>query len=179
MYLWRSWKGFPCGSEVKNLPTMQETLVWFLAWEDPLEMEIATQSSILAWKIPWTEESGGVQSMGSPRVRHDWATNTLLEKAKEKGFGILGVEYCGKVTIWGKLTAEKDYFGRACLCRPISMLIFCLQWYHLSLPGLGDWTEAAFHREKFIPCFLAERGRAENSSMPLFLNCLQLSITQW
>ena len=44
-----------------------------LGWEDPLEKEIATQSSILAWKTPWTEEPGGLQSMGSQRVRQDWA----------------------------------------------------------------------------------------------------------
>ena len=56
---------------VKNLPAMQETQVRSLGGEDPLEMETATQSSILAWKIPWTEEPGGLQSMGSRRVGHD------------------------------------------------------------------------------------------------------------
>ena len=50
---------------VKNLPAMQETWVQFLGWEDPLEKEMATHSSILAWRIPWTEEPGGLQSMGS------------------------------------------------------------------------------------------------------------------
>ena len=50
---------------VKNSPAMQETLVWFLDWEDPLEKEKATHSSILAWRIPWTEERGGLQSLGS------------------------------------------------------------------------------------------------------------------
>ena len=56
---------------VKNLPAMQETWVRSLGWEDLLEKEMATQSSILAWKIPWTEEPGQLQSMGSQRVRHD------------------------------------------------------------------------------------------------------------
>ena len=56
---------------VKNLPAMQETLVRFLGQEDPLEKEIMTHSSILAWRIPWTEEPGGLQSMGLQRVRHD------------------------------------------------------------------------------------------------------------
>ena len=56
---------------VKNLPAMQETLVRFLGWEDPLEKEMETHSSILAWKIPWTEESGGLQFMGLQRVKHD------------------------------------------------------------------------------------------------------------
>ena len=50
---------------VEILPAMQETWVRFLGWEDPLEMEMAIHSSILAWKIPWTEEPGGLQSMGS------------------------------------------------------------------------------------------------------------------
>ena len=53
---------------VKNLLAMQETWVQSLGWKDPLEKEIATHSSILAWRIPWTEEPGGVQSMGSQRV---------------------------------------------------------------------------------------------------------------
>ena len=55
---------------VKNLPAMWETWVGFLGWEDPLEEGTATHSSILAWRIPWTEETGGLQSMGSPKVRH-------------------------------------------------------------------------------------------------------------
>ena len=50
---------------------MQETGVQALAWEDPLEEEMATRSSILAWRIPWTEEPGGLQSVGLQRVRHD------------------------------------------------------------------------------------------------------------
>ena len=56
---------------VMNLSTMQETWVQSLGWEDLLEKGMATYSSILAWKIPWTEEPGGLQSMGSQRVGHD------------------------------------------------------------------------------------------------------------
>ena len=56
---------------VKNLPAMWETLVQSLGWEDPLEKEMATPSSILAWRIPWAEKPGGLQSMGSQRIRHD------------------------------------------------------------------------------------------------------------
>ena len=58
---------------VKNLPARQETGVWFLGGEDPLEKEMTTRSSILAWRISWTKEPGRLQSMGSHRVRHDWA----------------------------------------------------------------------------------------------------------
>ena len=59
---------------VKRLPTMREAGVQSLGQEDPLEKEMATHSSILAWKIPWTEEPGRLQSMGSQRVGHDWVT---------------------------------------------------------------------------------------------------------
>ena len=61
---------------VKNLPVVQETQVWSMGQEDPLEKGMAPHSSILAWRIPWTEEPGGLQSMGLQRVRHDWRTNT-------------------------------------------------------------------------------------------------------
>ena len=56
---------------VKKLPAMQETWGRSLVWEDPLEKGMATHSSILAWRIPWTEETGGLQSMGLQRVGHD------------------------------------------------------------------------------------------------------------
>ena len=56
---------------VKCLPIMRETRVQSLGWEDSLEKEMATHSSILAWKIPWTENPGRLQSMGLQRVRHD------------------------------------------------------------------------------------------------------------
>ena len=63
---------------VKRLPAMQETRVWFLGWEDPLEKEMAIHSSTLAWKISWMEETDRLQSMGSQRVGHDWATSLSL-----------------------------------------------------------------------------------------------------
>ena len=63
--------GFPGGSVVKNLPAMQETRVQFLGWEDLLVESTATLSSTLAWRIPWTKEPGGLQSMWLQRVGHD------------------------------------------------------------------------------------------------------------
>ena len=65
---------------VKSLPAMQETLLQSLGREDSLEKEMATYSRILAWEIPWTEEPGGLQSMGSQRIGHDWMTNTFTFK---------------------------------------------------------------------------------------------------
>ena len=64
-------EGFPGGSDVKNLPAVQETWVPSLGGEDALENGMATPSSILAWEIPWTEESGGLQSSRSQRVGRD------------------------------------------------------------------------------------------------------------
>ena len=75
---------------VKHLLTMQETWVWSLGWEDPLEKEMATYSSTLAWKIPWMEEPGRLQSMGSQKVAHDWATSLHFTSCENtvKGWGM-------------------------------------------------------------------------------------------
>ena len=73
---------------VRHLPTMRETWVGSLGREDPLEKEMATLSSTLAWKIPWMEELGGLQSMGLQRVGHNWATSLSffnLSKNYEEG----------------------------------------------------------------------------------------------
>ena len=69
---------------VKCLRAMQETRVRSLGWEDPLEKEMVTHSSTLAWKIPWTEEPGRLQSMGSQRVRHNWETSLHFHILKIK-----------------------------------------------------------------------------------------------
>ena len=61
---------------VKNLPAMQETPLRPLGWEDSLEKELSMHSSVLVWRIPWTEEPGRLLSTGSKRVGHDWVTNT-------------------------------------------------------------------------------------------------------
>ena len=67
--------GLFCSSDGKKLPAMQETWVWSLGQEDPLEKGTAIHSSILAWRIPWIEEPYWLQSVGFQRVGHDWATN--------------------------------------------------------------------------------------------------------
>ena len=68
---------------IKQLPVMRETWVQSLSWEDPLEKEMATHCSILAWKIPWMEEPGRLQFTGPQRVRHDWATS-LVQRGRTK-----------------------------------------------------------------------------------------------
>ena len=81
---------------VKNLLATQETWVRSLDWEDPVAKRRATHSSILAWRIPWTEESDGLQSMGSQRVGHDWATNTFTFNIEAKQDGTSGKESASK-----------------------------------------------------------------------------------
>ena len=70
---------------VKNLPAMQETCVQSLGQQDPLEEEMVTHSNILTWRIPWTQEPGGLQSMGLHRARHNWA----MTQSKRTGLNII------------------------------------------------------------------------------------------
>ena len=89
-YLWHANTSFSrdipslVAQRLKRLPGMRETRVQSLSWEDPLEKEMATHSSTLAWRIPWREEPGRLQSMGSQRVRHDWATSLSLSFQNSK-----------------------------------------------------------------------------------------------
>ena len=88
---WQSCVSFPLDAEENyhkcspggsdgNLPAVKKTWVWFLGGKDPLEEEMATGSSILIWRIPWTEEPGGLQFMGSQRVVHNWMTNVFFQQ---------------------------------------------------------------------------------------------------
>ena len=77
-FLYRVYSASLVAQRVKRLPAMWETWVWSLGWEDPLEKEMATHSSTLARNIPWTGEPGKLQSVGSQRVGHDWATSLSL-----------------------------------------------------------------------------------------------------
>ena len=76
IYMYNIYRVSLVAQMVKNLPAMQETWVWPLGQEDPFEKGMATHCSILAWRIPWTEESSRLLSMGSARVRYLWAINT-------------------------------------------------------------------------------------------------------
>ena len=92
---------------IKNLPTMWETQVWTLHGEDPLEKGMATHSSILAWRIPRTEEPGGLQSMGLQRVKHDWATNTFFHFSPKEQF-LIGLPN------WRNLLKRHSHFSVYC-----------------------------------------------------------------
>ena len=83
---------------VKRLSIVRETRVWALGWEDPLEKEMSIYSRTIAWKIPWTEEPGRLQSMGSQRVGHDWATSLFTAPwgVSELAFHDLTVDQSGE-----------------------------------------------------------------------------------
>ena len=93
---------------VRNLPAMKEIQVQSPGWKDPLEEEMATHSSILAWRIPWTEQPGGLQSMGSQRVRHDWAANTST-------FIYMCVCVCVHCSLLTLTLSPGFYFSCACM----------------------------------------------------------------
>ena len=134
---------------VKSLPAMQETWIWSLDQEDPLEEEMATHSNILAWRIPWTEEPGRLQPMGSQRVRQDWVTNT-----------------------------HKDLHGRVLKGGPTAFpnIWFCFFQYCyliMGFPGGLDGKESACNAED--PCSIPGLGRSPgegNGNLPLY-SCLE------
>ena len=93
---WTEYKGFITvnlvAQLVKNPTAMQKTPFRSLGWQDPLQKRMATHSSILAWRIPWTEDPGGLQSLGSQRIRHDWATK---QKQPEESQSTVFTTYLG------------------------------------------------------------------------------------
>ena len=140
---------------VKSLPAMQETWVRSVDWEDPLEKGMATHSSILAWRIPWTEEPGGLQSMGSQRAGHNWVTNTHMNHR----------EILLKCGFWFKTWFLSGAWGSAFLT--ISQVMLMLTTEHTlnskayetwemrrfwvgveDLPTRGKWHEKRWERKK-------------------------------
>ena len=117
------------GSAVKNLPAMQETRVQSLGWEGPLGKEMPTHSSILAWEIPWTDEPGGLQSLGLQRIRHDLATKQQIAIDWPK---------CTEILRSKRLTLQNlsSYTTTCCGCGwvsikpvPLSVLWGSFQWH--------------------------------------------------
>ena len=106
---------------VKSLPAVWETWVQSLGQEGPLEKRMATHSSTLAWRVPWTGQSGGLESMGSQRVRHNWVTNTFTTFTTSLGIG----QEMGKC---------HSYFGITLL----SLKIYWA-WREAVLESLWEW----------------------------------------
>ena len=133
-----TWLGFPLVTRrLKPLPAMQETWIQSLGWEDTLEKEMASHSSILAWRIPRTEEPGGLQSTGSQRVGHDWATSLqVTEQQQHCPSGFPGS------------TSGKDLPANAGDIRDVS-----------SLPGLGRALGGGRGNPLQYPCLENPMGR--------------------
>ena len=105
---------------VERLSTMRETRVRPLGWEDPLEKEMAIHSSTIAWKIPWTEEAGRLQSMGLQRVGHDWATSLHLSSSLQHTFFLELL-----TQIWRCLHhAYSDLFCTSSTARSLALLLW-------------------------------------------------------
>ena len=100
--------GFPCGQTVKNLPAIQETWAQSLGWGNSQEEEMATHSSILAWGILWTEEPGGLPSIRSHRVGHDWS-----DLAAAAAFNSIIIICLSNNFIWGWSVLINFTFGKA------------------------------------------------------------------
>ena len=88
---------------VKNLPVIQETWVLSLGWEDPLEKGMATHSNILAWRIPWTEEPGELESMGLQNIREDWMMNVMTYDVAHLSMCLISFSDEASVKIFGPL----------------------------------------------------------------------------
>ena len=123
---------FPMAQQVKNLLSRwktQETWVWSLGQEDSLEKQMATHSSTLAWRIPWTEKPDGLWSMGSQRVRHDWVTNTFT-------FIHPSIHPCVHPhIIHPSRTATRLFMVLKCQLRALNLKLFSFFWWQLSKRG--------------------------------------------
>ena len=137
---------------------MQESGVRSLGQEDPLEKEMATHSSIFAWRIPWTEESGGLQSMGSQRVRHDYVTNTFTFHRRGNSShlvhnvraGKMGQELGAKPHMWGRflLPGHTEQSSQSHGCSPSTQLTGEIQHHiNLSLPSTTTCSLTLSHEK--------------------------------
>ena len=118
---------------VKNLPAIWETRVQPLDWEGPLEKEMTSHSSILAWGIPWTGEPGGLQFMGWQRARHDWATHSFIHSSyvsqrgkrmsitNETGIQRYNILLLQQVIGRTVSPTARDYSQATLLCLPLSI----------------------------------------------------------
>ena len=139
---------------------MQEVWVQSLGWEDPLEKEMATHSSMLAWEIPWTEEPGGLSTVGSQRVGHDWVTKRQQQKNRPlphpQQFWFIGLSWG---TSWGLLfmcLSHKSPQQAVVIFNVSQMLItcsqdrnFCLHQLNLTEPGVSQGNGHSLWKRKW------------------------------
>ena len=127
---------------VKCLPSMQETWVWSLGGEDPLEKEMTTHSGILAWKTPWMEKPGGLQSMGSQRVGHDWVTSlftgySMCTYVSLSSWAIMiSYVHAGELNRWSPKSSQ--FYPSRCLQLMQSWQL-CIGWNN---HGMTPWFDS-------------------------------------
>ena len=130
---------------VKRLPTMRETWVQSLGWEDLLEKEMATHCSILAWKIPWMEEPGRLQSMGSQRVKHHWATSLISSSNEYSGQISFKMDWLDLLAVQGTESPLQHHSSKApILQRSASFIV------QLSHPCTTTGKAIALTRRTFV-----------------------------
>ena len=144
---------------VKHLLAMRETWIWSLGQEDPLEKEMATHSSILAWKIPWTEKAGTLQSMGSQRVGHDWVNSFtyLSPKVHSLHLGwVLVLHVFVHVQKYNYMYPPCHYSVRYSIATGLETL-WALPFHLILFPSLGNcWSFYCVHSFLFsrISCIV-------------------------
>ena len=145
---WVSILDLPNGSAVKNLLAVQKPWVWSLGWEDLLEEGMATYSRIPAWRIPWTGETGGLQSKGWQRVGHGWSNLACICARVHINSFSMWIFYCSSTICWIVLaTLLKLHWSY--LCEFISEISILLYWsislyralcpYHTVLITVALW----------------------------------------
>ena len=159
---WRA----PGGSDSKEFPTVQETSIQSLGWADLLEKGMATHSSILAWRIPRTEEPYGLWSMGSQRVRHDWMTNTFI------GYECWRAHGTGRALF--KPTGENCFGGSQsiCLARKLKQASsFCDSWCPHTCPSPHQKKSGMGCGEGKIGFIHKNIGETDCSNLYIWLIC--------
>ena len=113
-----------------------EMWAWPLGWEDPLEEEVAPHSSILTWRIPWIEEPGGLQYVGSQRVRHDWSDAARMQASHGAVASIWREDEGGWywVTIYTEVKRSYKSYSPSCMMR----LVFQTQWSILNFQSCSE-----------------------------------------
>ena len=147
----KHWGASLVAQTVKNLPAIQKTQVQSLGQEDALEKGMATHSSILAWRIPWTEEPGGLQSMGWQRVRHSWAmdsfTFTFQNLRRKKKNLRRGWRQDGNKCVWKSNVSDSYGDNLGHLDLPILSVILHSNFarcYHWWWAAAGEWGKGTW-----------------------------------
>ena len=138
---------FPVAQRVKNLPAMQETWVQSLDWEDPLEQGPATHSSVLAWRIPGMGKPGGLLSMGSHRVGHNWSD--LAARLSSSSSKTLCNETSCTFHVYNSSVTQIQGIVSLGLCGSLWIRLFCIT-VNLFHPGVPPFS-MPFSQHKCVP----------------------------